>query len=213
MLRKKKKGIVGIEAAIVLIAFVIVAAALAFVVLNMGFYTTQKSKEVMSAGLGEASSSIELAGSVIGKLDATAKKYLEYIFIPLKLAQGKEPVDFGSDKLSVSAIFADQSGTSKSFANIYEGINTSRVIDDLGSYSLSGTVAVANYTITIDGNTIDELVEYGEQVWLVVHIDTTSIQLSEYSKVMVEIRPSQGAPLTVKVSVPPLTGEEYVVLG
>jgi len=42
-----KKGIVGIEAAIVLIAFVIVAAALAFVAINMGMYTTQKSKEVM----------------------------------------------------------------------------------------------------------------------------------------------------------------------
>jgi len=46
-----KKGIVGIEAAIVLIAFVIVAAALAFVVINMGMYTTQKSKEVMQQGL------------------------------------------------------------------------------------------------------------------------------------------------------------------
>ncbi|MFZ8790675.1 MAG: archaellin/type IV pilin N-terminal domain-containing protein [Thermosphaera aggregans] len=41
-----KKGIVGIEAAIVLIAFVIVATALAFVVMNMGMYTIQKSKEV-----------------------------------------------------------------------------------------------------------------------------------------------------------------------
>ena len=39
--RRKKKGIVGIEAAIVLIAFVIVAAALAFVSLNMGLFTTQ----------------------------------------------------------------------------------------------------------------------------------------------------------------------------
>ncbi|GBF09192.1 flagellin [Aeropyrum pernix] len=44
---KGRKGIVGIEAAIVLIAFVIVAAALAFVALNMGLFTTQKSKEVM----------------------------------------------------------------------------------------------------------------------------------------------------------------------
>ncbi|MCE4604605.1 MAG: flagellin, partial [Aeropyrum sp.] len=46
----------GIEAAIVLIAFVIVAAALAFVALNMGLFTTQKSKEVMQRGLEEATS-------------------------------------------------------------------------------------------------------------------------------------------------------------
>ncbi len=39
-----QRGIIGLESAIVLIAFVIVAAALAFVVLNMGFSTTQKAK-------------------------------------------------------------------------------------------------------------------------------------------------------------------------
>ncbi|MEO9308549.1 MAG: archaellin/type IV pilin N-terminal domain-containing protein, partial [Nitrososphaera sp.] len=34
--RKTRRGVIGIESAIVMIAFVIVAAALAFVVLNMG---------------------------------------------------------------------------------------------------------------------------------------------------------------------------------
>jgi len=42
-IKDDRKGVVGIESAIVLIAFVIVAAALAFVVLNMGFSTTQKA--------------------------------------------------------------------------------------------------------------------------------------------------------------------------
>jgi len=47
ILKKKNhisRGIIGIESAIVLIAFVIVAVALAFVVLNMGFATSQKAK-------------------------------------------------------------------------------------------------------------------------------------------------------------------------
>ncbi|MEM2567912.1 MAG: archaellin/type IV pilin N-terminal domain-containing protein, partial [Candidatus Bathyarchaeia archaeon] len=46
---KNRKGIVGVEAAIVLIAFIIIAAALSYVVINMGFYTTQKTKETMEA--------------------------------------------------------------------------------------------------------------------------------------------------------------------
>jgi len=50
----KHRGVVGIESAIVLIAFVIVAAALAFVVLNMGFATSQKAKTAIVATLGEA---------------------------------------------------------------------------------------------------------------------------------------------------------------
>jgi archaeal flagellin N-terminal-like domain len=43
-----RRGILGIESAIVMIAFVVVAAALAFVVLNAGFGTTQKSKTTIS---------------------------------------------------------------------------------------------------------------------------------------------------------------------
>jgi flagellin FlaB len=80
-----KKGIVGIEAAIVLIAFVIVAAALAFVVINMGMYTTQKCKEVMQQGLNEATTALEIDGSVLGYGDNTG---ITSIYIPLKVSPG-----------------------------------------------------------------------------------------------------------------------------
>lgn len=53
-LLKNKRGIVGIEAAIVLIAFLIVAAALSYVIINMGFYITQKTKETMQSSLDES---------------------------------------------------------------------------------------------------------------------------------------------------------------
>jgi flagellin FlaB len=42
-----KRGIVGIEAAIVLIAFVVIAAALAYVVINMGFFAAQRDSYPM----------------------------------------------------------------------------------------------------------------------------------------------------------------------
>ena len=87
---RRYRGIVGIEAAIVLIAFVIVAAALAFVTLNMGFFTTQKSKEAMSSGLQEASTAIEVDGSVLGKIGGTT---VNNVAIPLKTSSGKNPVD------------------------------------------------------------------------------------------------------------------------
>ena len=56
------RGFTGLEAAITLIAFVIVAAVFSYVVLNMGFYTTQKSQQVTKTGLEQSSSSMELAG-------------------------------------------------------------------------------------------------------------------------------------------------------
>ncbi|MDD3977537.1 MAG: flagellin, partial [Methanomicrobium sp.] len=43
----KEEAFTGLEAAIVLIAFVVVAAVFSYVVLGAGFFTTQKSQEVI----------------------------------------------------------------------------------------------------------------------------------------------------------------------
>ena len=47
---KNRRGMTGLETAIILVAFVITAAAFAFVVLNMGFLTAEKSQSVISSG-------------------------------------------------------------------------------------------------------------------------------------------------------------------
>src|SRR5579885_444007 len=88
----KRRGIIGIEAAIVLIAFVIVAAALSFVVLNMGFSTTQKAKTTIGSGLQTSSSVVSVSGTVVGHLNSTAAA-LDVITYPLKVASGSESVD------------------------------------------------------------------------------------------------------------------------
>ncbi len=62
---KKQKGITGLETAIILIAFVVVAAVFAYTVLSAGLFATQKSSEAVYSGLEEARSSLELKGSVI----------------------------------------------------------------------------------------------------------------------------------------------------
>jgi len=90
-----RRGIVGIEAAIVLIAFVVVAAALAFVALNMGFYTTQRSKEVMAQGLAQASSALEIDGTVLAKVD---NGKLVCAIIPIRLSAGQKDVDLTPGK-------------------------------------------------------------------------------------------------------------------
>ncbi|MHC1582058.1 MAG: archaellin/type IV pilin N-terminal domain-containing protein [Candidatus Syntropharchaeia archaeon] len=65
-IRKDDRAFTGLEAAIVLTAFVVVAAVFSYVVLNAGFFTTQKSKEVIHTGVEQATSSVELAGDIIG---------------------------------------------------------------------------------------------------------------------------------------------------
>lgn len=59
------RGITGLETAIILIAFVVVATIFAFTVLSTGVFSAERSKETIYAGLQEAKSSIEPRGSII----------------------------------------------------------------------------------------------------------------------------------------------------
>ncbi len=108
------RGVIGIESAIVLIAFVIVAAALAFVVLNMGFATSQKAKTSITSALGEAGSSLTISGKVIGESTAGGVS-LDTIMIPLKLTSGGESVDLDDTRATVSYL-----GETVEYDNIYD---------------------------------------------------------------------------------------------
>ena len=59
------RGITGLETAIILIAFVVVASVFAFTVLSTGVFSAERSKETIYAGLEEAKSSLEPRGSII----------------------------------------------------------------------------------------------------------------------------------------------------
>ena len=63
-LHKNEKGITGLETAIILIAFVIVASVFAFVVLSTGLFSAEKGKEAVFAGLEKASGNLEVRGAV-----------------------------------------------------------------------------------------------------------------------------------------------------
>ena len=64
-LHRGQKGITGLETAIILIAFVTVASVLAYSVLSAGIFSSEKGKEAIYSGLGQASASMEVRGAVI----------------------------------------------------------------------------------------------------------------------------------------------------
>ena len=66
---RREEGITGIETAIILIAFVIVASVFAYVALSAGLFSTQEAKEAIYSGLDEAKSTIEIKGNVYGKME------------------------------------------------------------------------------------------------------------------------------------------------
>jgi len=111
--RHTHRGIIGIESAVVLIAFVIVAAALAFVVLNMGFATTQKTKTSITSALGEAGSSLSISGSITGDSFSSANP-MTAIMVPLKISSGGESIDLNTTRAIISYL-----SDSVEYDNIY----------------------------------------------------------------------------------------------
>ena len=93
---KHEKGITGLETAIILIAFVVVAAVFAYTALSAGLFSTQKSQEAVYSGLKEAQSTLELRGGVIGIATGTTGSSGNISQIKFVIANvlGGEPVDF-----------------------------------------------------------------------------------------------------------------------
>jgi len=204
----KKKGIVGIEAAIVLIAFVIVAAALAFVVINMGMFTTQKSKEVMQQGLNEATTALEVDGMVLGYVDSGPK--VTYIYIPLKVSPGQLAVDFEDTKID---IVIKLPGGAFSKINSGNDPQTANQPVNLTQLQHATLPAQPNATIHIVQGDDDTVLEVGEKFMVVIALPS-NLALAQYQQFTVEIRPLQGAPLVIERTVPPtLTVGEFVNLG
>ena len=94
--RGEEKGITGLETAIILIAFVVVAAVFAYTVLSAGLFSTQKSQEAVYSGLKEARSTMELRGAVIATAgtEGGSGSTIKQISFTVGSVLGGEPIDF-----------------------------------------------------------------------------------------------------------------------
>ena len=81
------RGITGLETAIILIAFIVVAAVFAFTVMTTGLFSTEKAKTTAQAGIAEASSTFAPKGAIVAQGDA-GTAYVETLFMQVTLATG-----------------------------------------------------------------------------------------------------------------------------
>lgn len=87
-----QKGMTGLETAIILIAFVTVAAVFGYAILSSGLFSAERSKETVYAGLKQAKANLELSGSIIVKSDNVTKK-ASVILITLRNSAAGTPID------------------------------------------------------------------------------------------------------------------------
>jgi len=175
---KNEDAFTGLEAAIVLIAFVVVAAVFSYVMLGAGFFATGEAQKVVHTGSQQASSSLEIIGNVYGRASSTAK--LDSIEFTVGNTAGGTPIDISQMLVTFT------SGTESEVITYKEGNPT------VGEWAV-----IEKYNPVTENN----LLEPGEQFVLKI-VFPTNAELKPNTPFSVNLQPAVGAVYPIKKTVP-----------
>lgn len=181
--RGDQKGITGLETAIILIAFVIVASVFAYVVLSAGLFSSQKTKEAMNAGLQSTMSTLEIKGNVMAKMEGGN---VTEIYFAVGIPAAGSPVDF--------------SPTSGNVAMMVISFSASDIL-----------IPSMNWTITKLSWVNDDLILDPTELFQVIVEIPVELQLGAYDKFSIEMKPADG-PILIFERIIPGRISEYVNL-
>jgi flagellin FlaB len=132
---ENEEGFTGLEAAIVLIAFIVVASVFSYVVLGAGFYTTQKAQETVYRGVEQSTTNVQLVGNVYG-LSTNTTDGIDQIRFTIGLVPGTPYIDLEKMNIVVSTTtygpkilaWTNQSSSTKdtNFIALKNGVGTSQ---------------------------------------------------------------------------------------
>jgi archaeal flagellin FlaB len=210
---KEQKGITGLETAIILIAFVVVAAVFAYTVLSAGLFSTQKSQEAVYAGLKETQGTLEILGGVVGykdSLNTSNGGSIGRVDFTIALATDGTSVDLTPAFAYGSSILTQPVGS--------VGANRLQIAFNDQDTTLSDVAWTATF---IGKNNIDSMLDPGEKaiisVWLhrqtgagtwtndlagaTQHFIGTDY-VDTYHTFTLEVKPTSGATLTIQRTTP-----------
>ncbi|MDY6917473.1 MAG: archaellin/type IV pilin N-terminal domain-containing protein [Chloroflexota bacterium] len=180
---RDERGITGLETAIILIAFIMVASVFAYVVLSAGLFSSQQAKEAIYEGLEQSESTIALKGDVLANMTAG---YVDEVYLCVgTVGQGNR---------------IDLSDTSSA--------NNTVVISFHDQYQQIPALDWTLHKITSAGD--DNMLDANELFQIVV--DTSIVnesapseeaKLGAYHTFVLEVKPPIGAVLAIERIVPP----------
>ena len=183
--KNNDNGFTGLEAAIVLIAFVVVAAVFSYVVLGAGFFTTQKAQETVHTSVQQTTSAVELSGPVSVEANDAGTAISNVTFY-LQLAAGGNGVDMSKVTYTLATGNNMTTYSNKTVNYLWVKQNEPR---DLGQTANTG------------------LLNSREMVLVRIVPDFT---MGVNTKFIVEVKPPIGAALPISRTVPAgMTGKKW----
>ena len=172
----KEEGMTGLETAIILIAFVTVAAVFGYAVLSAGIFSADKAKGTVYQGMEEAKSSMEVKGNLIAVGAAGAVGSVEFV---VANAIGEYPIDLTPQG----------------------DVNNVTVISYWDENQHVAELAGWNVT-QLAGADADNLLEIGEQFLVTVDLSALVTPLGVNSVFTVELKPPHGATIVINRRTP-----------
>ena len=172
-----ERGITGLETAIVLIAFVVVAAVFAFTVLTTGLFATEKAKASAQAGLGLSGATLAKKGSTFLEAGVAVKTIKFKLSSPI----GTEIIDLASDKTLLT-----YSDSSQSENVVYMAAFPDPLVEK----------TYWNHDWPIVGTT-GPAVDPGEVVEFTIDVSNLDNPLGANSQFNIEVIPAEGAVIPI----------------
>ena len=220
---RAQRGITGLETAIILIAFVVVASVFAFTILSAGVQSSEANKQTITAGLKQTRTLLLQQGSAFafqGDLGGNDVAYKVAFIVANSLAG--EPIDM------TPPYTLDDTGTDPDFVSDNSSVTVISYADE------DQRLLDIPWSVQFIGKSNgDNLLEDGEKaevtVWLLDRntqtaitdadsvaymdgtgdgggtgaIDSSGTLLVKNTRFIIELTPQQGAPLTIQRTIPP----------
>jgi len=200
------RGITGLETAIILIAFIVVAAVFAFTVMTTGLFSTEKAKTTAQAGIAEASSTFAPKGGIVAEGDKTffacfpppcpSPTFVEKVFMQVTLATGA--TDASIDPKDLAFIYTDD--------NQRHSMNASTAATDSGiirSVAISKIVGTSPVTLLREGEVAEIEITLNKTHVAVTDECNDCTQLGSNAQFRIEVIPPAGGSLIIARKTPP----------
>ena len=177
-------GFTGLEGAIILVAFIIVASVFSFIILNSGFFATDTAQKVIYAGVEQSASFLILIGDVYGHR-ASDRDAIEMVrFTVGQSVGGGRAVDISG--CTVTYV------TSEKFLTIQPNTTLQS-----GMLPLPGMWTIAD--VSSAGDT--SVIESNEQATIVVRLQESDVGLPG-EKITITLIPPVGTPVSIIRRIP-----------